>query len=234
MAEKSGSNSAKRRNDLSLKMKYEVIKSYEREPTIGSRKLAETFKCGRTQIQTIVKNKETIKAMYESNASDKLSQYRKRTRNSEYADINEALYKWYQLATSRNIFPDGKILMEKATDIANKLGVDTFKASNGWLTRWKQRHNIKQRTVSGESGDVSSETVESWLERVPSIVEGYEARDIWNTDETGCFWRALPDKGLGTAKQECKGGKKSKHRITVTFFVNALGESESPPVVIWK
>ena len=124
--------------------------------------------------------------------------------------------------------------MEKATDIANKLGVDTFKASNGWLTRWKQRHNIKQRTVSGESGDVSSETVESWLERVPSIVEGYEARDIWNTDETGCFWRALPDKGLGTAKQECKGGKKSKHRITVTFFVNALGESESPPVVIWK
>ena len=73
MAEKSGSNSAKRRNDLSLKMKYEVIKSYEREPTIGSRKLAETFKCGRTQIQTIVKNKETIKAMYESNASDKLS-----------------------------------------------------------------------------------------------------------------------------------------------------------------
>ena len=124
--------------------------------------------------------------------------------------------------------------MEKALEIANRLGVESFKASNGWLTRWKQRHNIKQRTVSGESGDVSSETVESWLERVPSVIEGYEARNIWNTDETGCFWRALPDKGLGTAKQECKGGKKSKHRITVTFFVNALGESESPPVVIWK
>ena len=124
--------------------------------------------------------------------------------------------------------------MEKALEIANRLGVESFKASNGWLTRWKQRHNIKQRTVSGESGDVSSETVESWLQRVPSVIEGYEARNIWNTDETGCFWRALPDKGLGTAKQECKGGKKSKHRITVTIFVNALGESESPPVVIWK
>jgi len=44
MAEK-GSSSVKKRNDLSLKMKYEVIKSYEREPTIGSRKLAATFEC---------------------------------------------------------------------------------------------------------------------------------------------------------------------------------------------
>ena len=70
--------------------------------------------------------------------------------------------------------------------------------------------------------------MESWLERVPSMVEGYEARDIWNAYETGYFWRALPDRGLGKAKQECKGRKKSKHRITVTFFVNGLGESESP------
>ena len=32
--------------------------------------------------------------------------------------------------------------------------------------------------------------MESWLERLPSIV-GYEARDIWNCDETGLFWKAL-------------------------------------------
>ena len=32
----------------------------------------------------------------------------------------------------------------------------------------------------------------------------------------------------------CKGGKKSKHRVTIAFFVIAVGESESPPVVIWK
>ena len=133
----------------------------ERERTIGSRKLAETFQCGRTQIQAILKNKDTIKDLYESNASDKLAQCQKRTRKSEYADINQALYKWYQLATSRSIYPDGKILMEKAIEIAKKLENDTFKAFNGWLTRWKERHNIKHRRISGESGHISSETVES-------------------------------------------------------------------------
>ena len=32
----------------------------------------------------------------------------------------------------------------------------------------------------GESGDVSTETVESWLEHLPSNLTGYEAQHIWN------------------------------------------------------
>ena len=35
------------------------------------------------------------------------------------------------------------------------------------------------------------------------------------------------DKRLGEKKLECKGGKKSKHRVTIALFVNAAGESES-------
>ena len=34
-----------------------------------------------------------------------------------------------------------------------------FKASNGWLDKWKRRCNIRQITISGESGDVAGETV---------------------------------------------------------------------------
>ena len=98
--------------------------------------------------------------------------------------------------------------MEKGAEIAQLMGLSDFKASNGWLDRWKTRHNIKSRVISGESGEVRAETVESWFERLPLILEGYEAQDIWNTDETGCFWKALPDKGLAERKKQCKGGKK--------------------------
>ena len=50
--------------------------------------------------------------------------------------------------------------MEKALEIAASLGKsEEFKASNGWLVRWKQHYNISHRTVNGESGDVSNETV---------------------------------------------------------------------------
>ena len=84
-------------------------------------------------------------------------------RKFEYCDIDEVLYEWYQLVTSKNIYPDGKILMEKDHEIIQCLGIEDFRRSNGWLTRWKARHNIKQRVVSGESGDVRRETEESWL-----------------------------------------------------------------------
>ena len=102
------------------------------------------------------------------------------------------------------------------------------------LDRWKKQHHIKQMTVSGESGDVSGATVDSWKERLPHIPEGYSAQDIRNLDETGCFWRALPDKGFSQRTKECKGGKKSNQRMTVTFIVNAAGASEAMPIVIWK
>ena len=35
-------------------------------------------------------------------------------------------------------------------------------------------------------------------------------------------------------KAKCKGGKKSKHRVTIAFIVNGAGQSEWQPVVIWK
>ncbi len=50
--------------------------------------------------------------------------------------------------------------------------------------------------ISGESGDVEGVTIDSWKERLPELVEGYSTDDIWNMDETGLFWRALPDKGF--------------------------------------
>ena len=87
--------------------------------------------------------------------------------------------------------------------------------------------------MSGESGDVQGPTVESWKERLLEIITGYARDDIWNMDETGLFRKALPDRGFGVKEKECKGGKKSKLRFTIAFFVTASGKKEKP-VVIWK
>jgi len=91
----------------------------------------------------------------------------------------------------------------------------------------------KSTTISrsGEAADVSDETVHSWKEQVKTIMEEYEARDIWNFDETGCFYRALPEKTLAQKKSNCKGGEKAKQRLTIAFIANAVGEKESPIVI---
>lgn len=209
----SSSKSVAKRNSLTLKMKYEVVLSVEKDSKLSIRKLAEMFNCGKTQISTILKNKAQIKDLYESNANETACLAQKKAWTSEYSDVNDKLLEWYQMAVQRNLFPDGTLLAEKAKVLAECLGHKDFKASNGLLHRWKTRNNIKQKTICGESGDVRLDTVESWKERLPEILAVYGAEDIWNLDETACFWKTLPDKGLCKIKKQCKGGKKASTEL---------------------
>ena len=55
--------------------------------------------------------------------------------------------------------------------------------------------------------------------------------DIYNMDETGLYFRSLPDKSLNICGEDCKGGKKSKDRITVSLCVNMEGDFEKPLVI---
>ena len=112
------------------------------------------------------------------------------------------------LGRERNIPISGPMLQEEARLIAERLENSQFKASNGWLQSFKARHNLKMLTVCGESTSVAQGTVEAWHSRVKDLVIGYEPKNIWNTDETSCFFRALPDRTLAQSASQCIGGKK--------------------------
>ena len=189
---------AKKRNCLTLKKKVEVINYAKKNPRVNIRDLGEMFQCGKTQIAKIVKNQDSLLSMCESNASGSRVHATMKFRSSEFMDVNKAVYEWYVLAYSKNIFPGGPQLIEKAKEIAERLGKTNFKGSRGWLDKWKLRYNIKQVKVCGELGDVRGETIDSWKERLPEILHGYAKEDVWNMDETGVFWQALPDRGFGS------------------------------------
>ena len=56
------------RKELTLKQRVEVIDYNKKHPLISSRKLADIFGCGRSQIQLILKKKDNIIFEYETNA----------------------------------------------------------------------------------------------------------------------------------------------------------------------
>jgi hypothetical protein len=96
-----------------------------------------------------------------------------------------------------------------------------------------KRNNIAFGVQSGEEGQVNKDTCKQWKEKLPSLIEGYAPRDIFNMDETGMFFRGSNKKTFMFKGEECKGGKMSKERITVALCANMLGEKE-PPIVIGK
>ena len=216
-----------KRKELSLKEKVSVIRAHE-EPGSSQRKLAAQFGIGKTQVQCILKRKAEYMAAYEENDRDEI----KRTCHGlKLVNIESATWEWFKRARAMSMPVSGPLVREQALRIAARLGNTEFKASNGWLDRFRKRHNVTFGAVCGERSSVDLTCVDTWKEKLPSIVDGYEPRNIYNMDETGLFYRALPEKSLREKGDSCSGGKKSKDRITASLCVNAVGDFEKTFVI---
>ena len=169
---------------------------------------------------------------YESNQNKK---FKRKSTNSLSQQINDNVYQWFVLQRSKKISITGPILQEYARKTATQLG-DTggFRASNGWLNRFRLRHNIHFRVISGEAAAVNSDVVDDWCSRLPVILDGYEPNDVYNCDETGLFFKLMPDRSLVIEKDSCKGGECSKERFTVLLCTNWSGSHRLKPLVIGK
>ncbi|KAJ4443982.1 hypothetical protein ANN_05771 [Periplaneta americana] len=213
-----------KRTVLTLEERMKLIR--ESEKGISARKLAKIFKCGKTQVNTILKSKESIIREWNGNMN---SGY-KRKRHEKFGEVNTLVFEWFKSARSKQIPVSGQILREKALEFASQIGEEKFSASNGWLERFRLRHNIVFQSANSKVRKVPSE---DWKDRLPSITSGYEARDIYIMDETGLFFRCLSQKSMALKSEQCKGGKMSKKRLTILLCANAVGEKE-PPLVVGK
>jgi hypothetical protein len=115
------------------------------------------------------------------------------------------------------------------------LGNDKFKASNGWLDNFKKRHSIVFKTVQGEEGAVNVGELNNWQTSVlRDELMKYEPKDVFNLDETGLFWKLLPNKTMAFKGERCTAGKKSKERLTAVVGANMDGSEKLPLLVIGK
>ena len=152
--------------------------------------IAKEFKIGKTQAANVLKNERTLReefANFQENGFKNIN----RGNHQKFKAINDILYSWFKKCEASGIYLNGPLLKEEAMNIkqsSNRPELDGFKASEGWLHKWKLSHGIKEKQISGESLDVSKTTIESWVERITELCKGYDHNDILNMDESGCFF----------------------------------------------
>ncbi|KAH8018541.1 hypothetical protein HPB51_008777 [Rhipicephalus microplus] len=66
----------------------------------------------------------------------------KQARGAKCRTLYETLLTWFRQARTAGINFDGTILHEKAMEVADRLGITKFAASNGWIDRFRKRHSI--------------------------------------------------------------------------------------------
>ena len=225
------STTKRKRRTLTLEEKYKLISAIrDGAKHVEAAKLFDPPLSGST-ISTILKEKHKIVRAYEEGSySDK----RKKMRQSDYPDLNKALSQWFRTVRSSNVPLSGPLLQEKARYFAEQLGYENFKASNGFLDRFKEREGITGQNVCGEEKSVDQDIVHAWCERLPDICRNYTPRDRYNADETGFFWKATPVQTLSYKGEKCTGGEKSKDRVTAMVACNQDGSDKLPLLVIGK
>ena len=74
------------------------------------------------------------------------------------------------------------MLKEKTSKYTRELEIETFKVTNGWFNRWKGRHGIVFKTVSGKAKSCTADMTVSWEETtLPTILTNYQLHHIFNT-----------------------------------------------------
>lgn len=214
-------------NELSIADKQKLIRDHS-ENHLSQRDLAKKYHVGKTTVKRILDKK----TKYLEKGSHYNLNKRSRLEVLRYEDVDEQLFRWFCIARKKSVPISGPILQAKALQIATHVyGPNTFVASQGWLEKFTERHCICYKALSGEGAAVAEQTVAKWVQSLPTIYEGYAAADIFNLDETGLFYQALPKRSFALKSDKCIGGKNSKVRLTVCLITSMTGEKLDPIII---
>ena len=179
---------------------------------------------------------ESLSPRYTYLDSDTLSQPNaQRLRQPQWPILDAILFEWHQFVEEQGGTPSGPLIITKAQQIWSQIpqytSLEPPSFSSGWLTNYKRRHNIIERTQHGEAGSVPASSHEE-MRAIQTLCGEYSEEDIYNMDETGLYWRRAISKGLTSRSQP--GRKKSKERVSLAFCSNYTGSRRMPIWAIGK
>lgn len=109
------------------------------------------------------------------------------------ADIDREIFTWFTEKRSQGVRVTGKALLVEAQRRFLAGGITSFKASRGWLQKWKARHSVSTRektTVAQKMPAQIEEKIISFHRFVILMrkLRNYPISDIGNMDETSVYF----------------------------------------------
>ena len=105
---------------------------------------------------------------------------RKRFEPSTFPEVNQELYQWFLRMRANKVELSCDLLIHQAKLIAASKNVDNFKASKGYVERFKSCYNIAFKKLHGEGAAVKTEVVYDWFAKIPHLIAEYGPNDIFN------------------------------------------------------
>ncbi|XP_058810602.1 tigger transposable element-derived protein 1-like [Phymastichus coffea] len=157
--------------------------------------------------------------------------------------MEDMLYIWIEDKTRQRVPLSSAVIREQALyyfDYLNKEISKTnekFTASKGWFEGFKKRYSLHNVKFSGESASADYKAATEFPKVFKELIaeKGYHASQVFNCDETGLFWKKMPNRTFLTKDEnKAAGFKISKDRYTLMLCSNASGTYKCKPLLVYK
>ncbi|GFX30307.1 tigger transposable element-derived protein 1 [Trichonephila clavipes] len=233
------------RQSISLETKIAILDRLgkgEESTAIGKH-----FNLGESTVTAIKKNEAAIRKSDSSGTklSTKFASY---TMDVLLERTERAITIWIEEQVQRRIPVSGYLIQEKALQFYKSMKQSEpststsqagkeFSASKGWLTGFLKRNALHNIKITGESATADEGAAKIFPEELAKIIEDgdYSADQVFNTDQTGLYWKKLPNRTyIAKDEKTASGHKASKDRVTLLLCSNASGDRMLKPLLINK
>ncbi|XP_028666328.1 jerky protein homolog-like [Erpetoichthys calabaricus] len=167
---------------------------------------------------------------------------RKRARTAKDPELDKATFNAFCESRNNGIPISGPVIQAQAEKLYKEIhgpnADPEFTVSSDWLKRWKQRHGISQVKINGEIKSADTVAAEEFIPKFQQFIEEQQLTEemIYNADETGLYYKILPDRTLAMKKDKTskEGYKQIKDRVTMLFCCNWTGHHKLTPLCIGK
>ncbi|XP_058445079.1 tigger transposable element-derived protein 1-like [Malaya genurostris] len=154
-------------------------------------------------------------------------------------------YLWIEDNAQKRIPINADIIRQKALRLYHLLENEEassskrteFKASKGWFYKFIRKNNVRNVQVKGECASADTVAAREYPAKLLAIIKqgAYHPDQVFNADETGLFWKKMPNRTyLAAAERQAPGFKAAKDRVTLLFCSNASGDKILKPLLLHR
>ncbi|XP_060819666.1 jerky protein homolog-like [Bombus pascuorum] len=213
--------------------KYDIIKMKDRG--VPRKTIIQQYGISLSTLSIIYAEREVIKKQFESNIVTTKST-KKCISWREIRNLERILFHWLMKCRGYNILLSGASIRKKALEINKKLNIHPyFKASNGWLYSFLERHRISEEYMNPEfpnpTDDVLNTFKANFNERLKD--EGCTLENVYNVVYTLMMWKAVPtETSIFQHSDEIEQNEMLEDHVTAFFCANATGCHKLPVLIV--
>ncbi|GIY50854.1 tigger transposable element-derived protein 1 [Caerostris darwini] len=234
--------SSAKKKMMSIVLKREIIEKHEQGVRVVD--LSRQYGRSTSMICSVLKRKESIKSATPAKGLTIIS----KLRTILHENMEKLLMVWVTEKQLQGDTLTQTIICEKARAIYGDLlkqtpktsideaSEESFKASRGWFENFKKRSSIHSVVRHGEAASSDMKAAEDYIKTFSDLIkaQGYISQQVFNCDETGLFWKKMPNRTYITAEEKMiPGHKPMKDRLILALCANASADCKIKPLLVY-